>query len=57
MWLIDPYGKKLQGAPISEKTRAELLKYNDRPKTGLPFEYDREIRNRASWIASPSNAI
>lgn len=46
MWMIDPYGKKLQGAPISEKTRAELLKYNDRPKTGLPFEYPGDQKSR-----------
>ena len=44
--MIDPYGKKLQGAPISEKTRAELLKYNDRPKTGLPFEYPGDQKSR-----------
>jgi spermidine dehydrogenase len=25
MWLIDPVGKKLQGAPLSEKVRTELL--------------------------------
>jgi spermidine dehydrogenase len=27
MWLIDPIGKKLQGAPIADKTRAEWLRY------------------------------
>jgi spermidine dehydrogenase len=27
MWLIDPWGKKLEGAPISAQARAELLKY------------------------------
>jgi spermidine dehydrogenase len=27
MWLIDPWGKKLEGAPISGQARAELLRY------------------------------
>ena len=27
MWLTDPWGKKLEGAPISAKTREELLRY------------------------------
>ena len=27
LWLIDPLGKNLRGAPISEKTRAEWLRY------------------------------
>jgi len=27
MWLIDPWGKKLEGAPISAQARAELLRY------------------------------
>jgi len=27
LWLTDPWGKKLEGAPISATTRAELLKY------------------------------
>ena len=31
MWLIDPWGKKLQGAPISESARAELLKWHAGP--------------------------
>ncbi len=26
-WLIDPWGKKLEGAPISAQARAELLRY------------------------------
>ena len=31
MWLIDPWGKKLEGAPISEAARAELLKWRAGP--------------------------
>ncbi len=27
LWLIDPWGKKLEGAPIPAKVRAELLRY------------------------------
>lgn len=32
MWLVDPWGKKLQGAPISEGARAELLKWRSSPQ-------------------------
>ena len=32
MWLIDPWGKKLEGAPISEAARAELLKWRAGPE-------------------------
>jgi spermidine dehydrogenase len=27
MWLIDPVGRKFQGAPVSERSRAELLRW------------------------------
>jgi len=27
MWLIDPVGKQLQGTPVAEKTRKELLRW------------------------------
>src|SRR5579863_8345324 len=44
LWLIDPWGRKLEGAPLSTQTRAELLKSNEGadpsawpPK--LPFDY------------------
>jgi len=46
MWLVDPWGKKLQGAPISAATRAELLKYQGQPKQGLPFEYPGDVKSR-----------
>jgi spermidine dehydrogenase len=46
MWLIDPWKKKLQGAPISEKMRAELLKYNQQEKPGLPFAYPGDEKSR-----------
>jgi len=32
MWLIDPWGKKLEGAPISEAVRGELLKWRAGPQ-------------------------
>lgn len=33
MWLIDPWNKKLEGAPISATARAELLKWRAGPAT------------------------
>jgi spermidine dehydrogenase len=33
MWLIDPWGKKLEGAPISATQKAELLKWHTGPQT------------------------
>jgi spermidine dehydrogenase len=32
MWLVDPWKKKLEGAPISETARAELLKWRVGPQ-------------------------
>ncbi|HEX7362213.1 MAG TPA: NAD(P)-binding protein [Bryobacteraceae bacterium] len=46
MWLIDPWKKKLKGAPIPASVRAEILKYNERPKTGVPFDYPGDERSR-----------
>jgi spermidine dehydrogenase len=46
MWLIDPWKKKLQGAPISEKMGSELLKYNQQQKPGLPFAYPGDEKSR-----------
>jgi spermidine dehydrogenase len=46
MWLIDPWKKKLEAAPISEKMRAELLKYNEQQKPGLPFAYPGDEKSR-----------
>jgi spermidine dehydrogenase len=38
MWLIDPLGKKLEGAPISQATRAEWLRWLEaRPVSGDEF--------------------
>jgi spermidine dehydrogenase len=34
LWLTDPWGKKLEGAPISPKARAELLKFQSAGEAG-----------------------
>jgi spermidine dehydrogenase len=36
MWLMDPWGKQLQGAPISETARAELLRWRQGPREPQP---------------------
>jgi spermidine dehydrogenase len=42
MWLIDPVGKNLDGAPISGATRAELLRWlKGQPTDGKPFEHPK----------------
>ena len=46
MWLIDPWKKKLQGAPIPEKMRSELLKYNEQQRSRLPFAYPGDEKSR-----------
>jgi spermidine dehydrogenase len=46
MWLVDAWKKKLQGAPISDAARAELLRYNQQQKTGLPFDYPGDEKSR-----------
>ncbi len=35
MWLIDPWVKKLQGAPLAESTRVELVRYGEQGGAGL----------------------
>ena len=46
MWLIDPWKDKLQGAPISDQMRTELLRYHEQQKPGLPFEYPGDEKSR-----------
>lgn len=46
MWLVDPWAKKLQGAPVSASTRAELLKYQEQQKGGMPFQYPGDEASR-----------
>jgi spermidine dehydrogenase len=46
LWLTDPWGKKLEGAPISAKTREELLK-TDAPQPGVKIpEYRGDAISR-----------
>src|SRR5271167_2853689 len=47
MWLIDPMGKKLQGAPVSEATRAELLRW----LTNSPVQGDRFVHPKVEGDA------
>jgi spermidine dehydrogenase len=46
IWLIDPWKKKLQGAPIPASMRAELLKYSAKRKRGLPFDVPGDEKSR-----------
>jgi spermidine dehydrogenase len=46
IWLIDPWKKRLQGAPIPASMRAELLKYSARRKRGLPFDVPGDEKSR-----------
>jgi spermidine dehydrogenase len=42
MWLIDPLGKKLQGAPVSDATRLEWLRWlKDEPLGEKKFEHPK----------------
>jgi spermidine dehydrogenase len=42
LWLTDPIGKNLQGAPISDTTRAEWLRYlKGEPVPGNKFEHPK----------------
>jgi spermidine dehydrogenase len=45
-WLIDPWERKLQGAPISDATRSELLRYHEGQSPGLPFDYAGDEKSR-----------
>jgi spermidine dehydrogenase len=46
MWLIDPWKKKLKGAPIPASMRSELLKYRQEQKGGLPFDYPGDEKSQ-----------
>jgi spermidine dehydrogenase len=42
MWLTDPVGKNLQGAPISNAIRGEWLRWlKDQPTAGVKFEHPK----------------
>jgi spermidine dehydrogenase len=40
LWLVDPWGKNLEGAPWPEKTRLELLDLHRGRRAGKPWVYD-----------------
>jgi spermidine dehydrogenase len=42
MWLIDPWGKKLEGAPISPQARAELLRLRHPEARPAAFQAPRQ---------------
>jgi spermidine dehydrogenase len=50
MWLIDPWKKKLKGAPIPATMRDELLRYHEARRRGLPFDYPGDEKSR--WLDS-----
>lgn len=46
MWMIDPWKRELEGAPISAAMRSELLRYNRQQRSGLPFDYPGDEKSR-----------
>jgi spermidine dehydrogenase len=55
--LVDPWGKSLQGAPIPEEARAELLKMRASNSGRLPAGLrSTGTPSRESWTASPWNS-
>ena len=40
IWIIDPFGKKLEGTPFSETTRQEIIRLNDEKPVVPPLVYD-----------------
>jgi spermidine dehydrogenase len=58
-WLIDPWGKKLESAPISPTERAELLKWRAGPvqKEQKPRYHGDEISRRLDTITIEENLM
>ncbi len=40
IWIVDPFGKKLEGTPFSETTRQEIIRLNDEQAVVPPLVYD-----------------
>jgi len=40
IWIVDPFGKKLEGTPFSETTRQEIIRLNDDQPVAPPLTYD-----------------
>jgi spermidine dehydrogenase len=59
VWLTDPWGKKLEGAPISAKTREELLKYQsaETPKDQVPVYRGDAISRRLDTMTLEDHLI
>src|SRR5436305_8459865 len=56
MWMVDPFGKKLEGAPISAQARRELLRMNEidssaQGKGDQPKEHGDNISRRLDSIS------
>jgi spermidine dehydrogenase len=59
LWVLDPWGKKLQGAPISDAARSELLKWRagpQEPEERPKYEGD-EISRRLDRITLEDHMI
>jgi len=59
VWLTDPWGKKLQGAPISDAVRSELLKWRAGPQKPDPrpkYEGD-EVSRRLDGITLEDHMV
>jgi spermidine dehydrogenase len=57
VWLSDPWGTKLQGAPISPKAREELLKYQSPGDTPTPQYHGDAISRRLDTITLEDHLI
>lgn len=50
LWLIDPWGRKLEGAPISGQARRELLSMRDSKQQQMPKEHGDAISRQLDSI-------
>jgi spermidine dehydrogenase len=58
LWLINPWGKKLQGAPIPEQARTELLKYQaGGAPTRRPEYYGDEVSRQLDTITLEDDMV
>jgi spermidine dehydrogenase len=58
LWLIDPWTKQLQGAPIAEKAKSELLKWRaGDPNFRHPQYYGDEISRRLDTLSIEDHIV
>lgn len=59
VWLTDPWGTKLEGAPISDQVRQELLKYQtlDGPASNSPKFHGDTISRRLDTVTLEDHLI